>query len=415
MYFNAPRACQLMDSAGVDVLIATSTVNVTYFTDYFCWMDPLFKDYMTSPGAADQRAAIYGGFARDGKSCLVVDPFMACNATDVWVDDLCTFAASGFDLPDDSPALPPGDRRLYASWQAAAGDESATAALITWLRQQGLQDARIGIEMTGLRPDAQQGLRRALPGAELKDSSNLIRIIRMVKTAAEIDLLRTAAQISEDAGMAVLEMVKPGVAIDDLIQRYRELVAARGADFDHYAYSVRGNGIATRVDYVFTTGSYHFIDYGCIYHGYFSDTGLTLAVGQPGAELVREYEALSDCQARAVAAVRPGTRSSEVANQMHSALADAGITGEFPHGHGVGLEIRDYPIIVPDNGLRIRDDCIDLPSDLPLEQNMVVNLEVGSPQPGRGSTQFEQTILITDDGCEPLIPHDRTEIFVSQG
>jgi len=153
MYFNTPRACQLMDSAGVDVLIATSTVNVTYFTDYFCWMDPLFKDYMTSPGAADQRAAIYGGFARDGKSCLVVDPFMACNATDVWVDDLCTFAASGFDLPDDSPALPPGDRRLYASWQAAAGDESATAALITWLRQQGLQDARIGIEMTGLRPD----------------------------------------------------------------------------------------------------------------------------------------------------------------------------------------------------------------------------------------------------------------------
>ena len=109
--------------------------------------------------------------------------------------------------------------------------------------------------------------------------------------------------------------------------------------------------------------------------------------------------------------MRPGARSSSVANAMHASLAEKGIT-EFPHGHGMGLEIRDYPIIVPDNGLRIKDDCIDLPSDIPLEENMVVNLEVGILQSGHGSTQYEQTILVTATGCEQLIPHDRSAVYV---
>jgi len=61
---------------------------------------------------------------------------------------------------------------------------------------------------------------------------------------------------------------------------------------------------------------------------------------------------------------------------MTDFLARHGITACFPHGHGLGLELRDYPIIVPDTGLRISDDCVDLPADLPLEPGMVINLEV---------------------------------------
>ena len=411
MYFNKARALQWMNDCGVDALIATSPVNVTYFTDYTCWIDPLFKDYMMSPGASDHLGTMYGGCSVSGRSCLVLDPLMSVNAADVWVDDLCTFGASSSDLPTGAGSRFESDQRLYESLRVSVGKESATDALVAWLKTNGLTDGCIGIEMTNLRPEANAELRRQLPDAQFKDCTNLLRIIRMVKSEEEIDLLRTAAQISEDAGMAVLDLAKPGVDIAEIVQSYRERISAHGADFDHYAYSIRGNGIATRAPYTFEEGSYHFIDFGVIYNGYFSDTGLTLCIGSVSADVTQEYQALCDCQDAAVEAVRPGAKSSNVANAMHASLAEKGIT-EFPHGHGVGLEIRDYPIIVPDNGLRIKDDCIDLPSDIPLEENMVVNLEVGILQSGHGSTQYEQTMLVTATGCEQLIPHDRSAVYV---
>ena len=50
MLFNRARAIDYMREYGLDVLVATSPVNITYFTDYFCWIDPLFKEYMMVPG-----------------------------------------------------------------------------------------------------------------------------------------------------------------------------------------------------------------------------------------------------------------------------------------------------------------------------------------------------------------------------
>ena len=161
-----------------------------------------------------------------------------------------------------------------------------------------------------------------------------------------------------------------------------------------------------------TPGHYSFMDCGCIYQGYFSDTGFTLAVGESNDSLNRQYQALVECHQRGVDEIRPGASSSGPALAMEKVLAAAGFADTFPHGHGVGLEVRDYPIVVPPNGLRIADECIDLPADLPFEENMVVNLEAGTFLFARGSTQCEQTVLVTADGCEPLVPHDRSEIYV---
>ena len=79
MLFNRDRATAMMAQCDVDVLIATSPVNVTYFSDYSCWIDPLFKDYMMSPGASSRRAPMYAASDCSGGSCLVVNPIMAAN------------------------------------------------------------------------------------------------------------------------------------------------------------------------------------------------------------------------------------------------------------------------------------------------------------------------------------------------
>ena len=44
MLFNKTRAMAYMERCGVDVLVATSPVNVTYFSGYYCWIDPLFRE-----------------------------------------------------------------------------------------------------------------------------------------------------------------------------------------------------------------------------------------------------------------------------------------------------------------------------------------------------------------------------------
>jgi len=412
MLFNRDRATAMMAQCDVDVLIATSPVNVTYFSDYSCWIDPLFKDYMMSPGASSRRAPMYAASDCSGGSCLVVNPIMAANGVETWVDDLVAYGASSWDLTDLPGELAPPDRRLLESLERYGGAESGTEGLLQWLRQCGLEAASIGIEMEGLRPDSEAEIRGALSKARIRDASDLIRMIRMVKTGEEIAHLRSAARISEAAGMATLERVRPGVRVLELVACYREQIACRGADFDHYAYGVRGTGLVTRVDMTLNAGDHMYIDYGCIYEGYFSDTGFTLAVQEAGAAVCEQYQLLREAHAAGVEQIRPGAASSGPAVAMQEVLAAGGFPDTFPHGHGLGLEVRDYPIIVPRNGLRIADECIDLPSDLPFEENMVVNLEAGTFLFGRGSTQYEQSVLVTGNGCEPLVPHDRSQVFV---
>ena len=92
-----------------------------------------------------------------------------------------------------------------------------------------------------------------------------------------------------------------------------------------------------------------------------------------------------------------------MAQIMREASLDA-----FPHGHGLGLEMRDYPILVPDTGLRIRDNFVDLPADLTIEEGMVIDLEAPLFEPGIGSLHRERSFLVTAVGAEPLVHQDRS-------
>jgi Xaa-Pro aminopeptidase len=236
-------------------------------------------------------------------------------------------------------------------------------------------------------------------------------LVRAVKSAEELARLTRAAEISEQVGLECLTMAQPGVRASDLAQHYRAGVAALGADFDHFAYGPWGMGIAMEPEHVFAAGDVHYVDWGCIYKRYFSDTGTTLALGALPEALEKRHAALRACVAAAIEVGQPGTRVSRLEAAMRETLAGNGITRSFPHGHGFGLEIRDYPILVRDNGLRIRDECVDVPSDLPLEVDMVFNLEAAVFMPAVGALHIEKSFRVTPAGCAPLIPQDRSAPF----
>ena len=410
MLFNKTRAQEYMRRCGVDVLVATSPVNITYFSDYRCWIDPLFKAYMMVPGAPSDPdpTAAYAIFPLEGEPALVTSPMFAVNASDLWVRDVHIFGDHGLD-----DSLPLGDlsgaeQHIFDILHRPQQNTTPTDALLSVLKERGLTDARIGIEMEGLPPRAKDAIEVGLPKAQIKDCSNLIRLVRMVKTEDELSRLIRSAEISEAAAMEALALARPGQPIADVIQHYRQQIAKDGADFDHFAFGVRGLGLATEPNYILADDDILYVDFGCIYEGAFSDSGTTLTMREPSATLIDRHRALRECVEAGVKEMKPGAKASTAQAAMWETLNAHGITASSPHGHGLGLEVRDYPIIVADNGQRIHDDCVDVRSDLPLEVDMVLNLEAMISMPGVGSLHIEQSFLVTPNGSHPLIPHDRT-------
>jgi Xaa-Pro aminopeptidase len=280
-------------------------------------------------------------------------------------------------------------------------------ALAELLRERGLDESRVGVELAAIGPRDSDELRALLPRAELLDCTSLLRIVRAVKTDAEIELLQSAAELSESAAMQALEGAEPGMSTGQISQRFRELIAAAGADFDHFAFALAGVGIATEASAVLGSGETMYADFGVVKGGWFADSGTTFSMGSPDVEGARQHEAVRDAVAAGAAELRPGRRGSHAQAAMQEALAGFGITESYPHGHGVGLEVRDFPLVMRDAGLVIKDDCLELPYDLELEEGMVLNLEAPLFTPGVRSVHCEQTFVITAEGCRPLVRQDR--------
>jgi Xaa-Pro dipeptidase len=407
MLFNKTRALEYMRRYDLDVLVATSPVNITYFSDYFCWIDPLFKEYMASPGASSNLVQAYAVFPSEGEPALVVNSLFAVNAADLWVRDLYIFGNPGLDNSLVPMALAESDHSLYDLLNRPPREKGPTDVLMAILEDRKLTEARIGLEMEGLPGLLKETIFQAIPRANIRDCSNFIRLIRMVKSQEEISRLRLGAEINEIAAKEAMALARPGVSVFDLARRFRERAAQQGADFDHFAYGQKGMGIATQSNYVLTRNDVAYLDFGCISEHYFSDSGTTLALTDLSLPLEKRFAALKATIAAGKENLRPGIRASEVQGAMLKAMHAHGVDASFPHGHGLGLELRDYPILVADNGLRIQDGCVDVPSDLPLEPGMVLNLEAGLFAPTVGSLQIEMSYLVTTRGSEPLVSQDR--------
>ncbi len=408
MFFNQDRARNFMHRHQLDALVATSAVNITYFSDYFCWMDTKFKEYMGNPGAPAHLSPAYAVFPLEGEPALVVASMLAVNAADSWVRDLYLFGEPVFDRSLAPTGRPDTYSNFYQLLQKGPSSLTATGALVSVLRQRGLSVARIGIEMDGLLPNLKEDITRALSKADIRDCSNLIRLIRMVKSPEEILSLKRSAEINEQAAMESLALARPGRSIGDLVGHFHERIGELGAEFDHFAFDICGMGIATEPNYVLRARDVMFVDFGCIYRHYFSDTGTTLALGSLSPEFSQRHASLRACMESATEVMKPGVNASAVRAAMWQTLNQHGVTASSPHGHGLGLEVRDYPIVVANNGLRIKDGCVDVPSDLPLETDMVINLESAVFVPGIGSVHMEKSFLINESGSVPLVQQDRS-------
>ena len=135
------------------------------------------------------------------------------------------------------------------------------------------------------------------------------------------------------------------------------------------------------------------VDMGAMLDGYASDMTRMLHVGSPGAKVKRMYRAVWEAQLAAIDAVRPGARTAAIDAAARRVLKGYGLDKAFTHstGHGLGLEIHEPPRLGRKDKLR-------------LQPGMAITIEPGVYLEGFGGIRIEDTVVVTDRGCEILTP-----------
>jgi Xaa-Pro aminopeptidase len=414
MLVNADRARGLMGEFGLDGLVASSPENVTYLSGF----SPQFT-YLYRLATFYQDYVVFSADAGVPPVLIVSThelPFALEFPTGV--EDLRSFGPrryarlEGVELTD-------WERRYdEVRGDASINSGSRGEALVKALVDKGLAKGRVGLEAGHIHEEVRERLGSELPGAVFEDAYELFRVIRMVKTPAEVERLRTVAEVNERAMAAVVEAIGPGVAEPELGRAFMAATAAEGAVFEFWnttcgrksAYSLMSQGrFFPDSEYRLQPGDLVRFDGGSTLDRYHSDTGNCAVIGEPSPQVLKTYRAIEAAVEAGIELARPGVKPSE----LHEAIAQAGEKmgladyryGRAGYGHGIGLEARDYPVIEPVK----KSSSRFLPGsfDLPLEENMVMCFETGFQQIGLGGTQIEYTFLITANGPEKLIDHKR--------
>jgi Xaa-Pro aminopeptidase len=144
-----------------------------------------------------------------------------------------------------------------------------------------------------------------------------------------------------------------------------------------------------------------YLDHGCRTALAASDAGRTLRL----RDLTRDERLAYSALESSLCVGREFLASHATSSAVHRAMSSS--IGAFPdaivQGHGIGVEIREYPLLVPAADRRLRDECVDISADLQLRAGMVVNLEASLFGLGDASLHMEETFIITKSGAEALV------------
>jgi len=231
--------------------------------------------------------------------------------------------------------------------------------------------------------------------ARLDDGVELMRELRIVKSEAELALIRHANHITKAALRAAAAAVEPGMRQSQLAELVREAQIRLGGA-QPWALVLFGPNAAfphgTEQDRALEPGDGILVDCGCGFEGYRSDVTRTWALGRPKGPLRRAWDAVRAAQQRAFEALRPGLECEAADRAARQVIEQSGFgTGyqRFTHrlGHGIGMEGHEDPYLVRGNRL-------------PLRAGMTMSDEPGVYLPGELGVRLEDIVAITAEGAE---------------
>jgi Xaa-Pro aminopeptidase len=263
----------------------------------------------------------------------------------------------------------------------------------------GLRVRRIGFDAAQTTCESFDIMQSRLPArASLRPVAGWVEALRMVKSAAEIALIRRSVETNSLAFEQTVKHVKSGTIESDIAAELEYRMRRLGAEKASFE-TIVASGARSALPHANPTtarlekGDLVVIDMGALEGGYCSDMTRMLFVGTPGPKVKRMYKAVLEAQLAAIAAVRAGVTTAHVDLAARRVLKGYGLENEFIHstGHGLGLEIHELPRIGKKDKTR-------------LATGMAITIEPGVYVEGFGGIRIEDTVVVTPHGCDILTP-----------
>ena len=221
----------------------------------------------------------------------------------------------------------------------------------------------------------------------------------MIKEPAELEIIRRAVAVGEMGMRAGIDACVEGAMEFEASAAADNAMRSFGAEAVPYSSIVTAGENAAimqelSTDKIMRNGEVVMLDLGCMFEGYHSDFARTVLVG-PGpatSEQKAAYAAIKAALEAMLTEMMPGANCGRIEAVAREAITEAGF-GEhaytyFP-GHGIGMSPWEPPII-------------DVGASAELKAGMVIDVEPGIHKPGVAGMRLEETVLITDEGCEVL-------------
>ncbi|KIC10880.1 peptidase M24 [Leisingera sp. ANG-M1] len=368
------KAQALMAQQGLDGLLLLTEPEVRYFSGFHTlfWQSPTRPWFLFVPP--------------EGKPIAIIPEIGADLMRRTWIEDIRT-------------------------WSAPAPENDGLSLLTELLSSIAGRGGSIGVmkgHETALRMPLgdYERLMAGLPGLKVADATPLVRSLRMVKSAAEIEKLHHICDIGSRTFARVPEFAHEGQPFEDLFRAFRREALAQGADDVPYLVGGADQGgysdvISPPTSRPLEAGDIVMLDTGATWDGYFCDFDRNFAIGRADDLSRRAYDVLWRATEAGIAAAKPGATCRELFQAMQAVIAEmddqGGDVGRL--GHGLGMQLTEWP------SHAAFDQTV-------IEENMVLTLE---PSLGYGDGHImvhEENIVVRAGGAELLTTRAASELPV---
>jgi Xaa-Pro aminopeptidase len=258
---------------------------------------------------------------------------------------------------------------------------------------------RLGFEPSWMQVGPYEKFKTKLgTGVKLVPVAGVVEELRAVKSPAEIARIRASVKANSEAYVKTLSRIKLGVREIDVAAELEFQMRMMGAEKPAFE-TIVASGTRTALPHAHPTtkklqaNELLLIDMGATLDGYTSDMTRMSFLGKPSKRVSDLYKAVLAAQLAGIAAVKAGVEASKVDAAAREVLKRHELEKAFVHstGHGLGLEIHEGPRIAKKEKTK-------------LQAGMVITIEPGAYIEGFGGVRIEDTVLVTERGCEVLTP-----------
>jgi Xaa-Pro aminopeptidase len=233
-------------------------------------------------------------------------------------------------------------------------------------------------------------------GFKLKPAVGLVEELRIVKTPDELDKIKRAVKLTDEAFAHFCTIVKPGMTEKEgawVIEKYMREHGADKTAFDLIVASGPNGALPHAItgDRKIQPGEPIVVDIGCRVERYHSDLTRTIIFGKPDEQFTKVYQIVLKAQETAEKKIKAGIKGKRADALARNVIEKADYGQFFGHGlgHGVGLAVHEGP-----RASKLSKDVY--------RAGMTLTIEPGIYIPGWGGVRIEDLVVIQENGVEIL-------------